>query len=168
MQINFYYLRKYVGAKEFILLALLFFIGILLFVWLNNVLMLIMSVVTLLLIGGTLGFYYATVLKGYREEYLKRGVSKWVLKFDEEGVEIEVHEGGGDRVYREKRLYREIDRIALLKDRVYLFAATTMMYYVRPEHLVEGNFVELCEFLKEKVPPVKFKMKQKRPRQFGR
>ena len=77
---------------------------------------------------------------------------------------IEVLEERGERAYTEKRAYDAVEKIALLKDRIYLFLGAGLAYYIMYTDMTEGDFGSLCEFLRSKVNPAAFRMKDSRRR----
>lgn len=157
---NMYYLRKYIGLKEILMVVFLFIAGLVLFFTTANLLILILCGVTVLLVAGSILFYVGTANAGYKMEYSKRGVTKIAITFTETGFIVETFER--DSLYTEKKLYTELEKLAVLKDRVYLYVGAAVMYYVKYDSFTEGNFIEFCDFIKEKVEPAKMKMKTKR------
>lgn len=162
LKCNLYYLKKYIGIKEIILSVFLFIAGAVLCFLFKNLFILIMCGVTLVLMGGALLFYIGTSNAGYKMEFEKRGATKWEISFDTEGFTVDTYERGGEDMFTEKRLFSQVDRIAILKDRVYIFANSAVMYYIKYNDFTEGNFIEFCEYIKTVADPSKFKMKAKR------
>ncbi|MDR3186537.1 MAG: hypothetical protein LBU04_07050 [Christensenellaceae bacterium] len=158
---NLYYLRKFIGFKEILLVVLLIISGLVLGIGAQNYFILVISGITILILFVALIIYYSTTLSGFKNEFQSREASKWLFSFSEVGVTIYLFEKGVETQYSEKRFYEELDRIALLKDKVYLYFGAALMYYIDYSDFTKGNFVEFCEFLKERVEPKKFKMKAK-------
>ncbi|MDR0752256.1 MAG: hypothetical protein LBF12_06740 [Christensenellaceae bacterium] len=158
---NMYYLKKYIGIRESLLLLFLFIAGIVLGIIAQNLFVLIMCGVTVLLAIVCIAIYYITGLSGYKQEFEKRGAIKWNISFNELGITADVYEEDGATKYTDKKLYEELDRVALLKDRVYIYFNAALMFYIKHSDFVEGNFIEFCDFLKERVDAKKFKMKAK-------
>ncbi|HOB64785.1 MAG TPA: hypothetical protein PKH08_06495 [Clostridia bacterium] len=159
---NLYYLRKYLGIKEIVLVALLFVSSFAVFFLTGKYLFLILSGVVVLLFLGALAFYQYTAIRGYKLEFTDRGATHWELSFDELGIVADTFERGGEEKYTHKCLYAELEKVAILKDKVYIYVGSAVCYYVTHDSLTQGNFVEFCEFLKEKIPAEKFKMRTKR------
>lgn len=160
---NLYYLRKYLGIKEIVLVALLFVSSFAVFFLTGGkYLFLILSGVVVLLFLGALAFYQYTAIRGYKLEFTDRGATHWELSFDELGIVADTFERGGEEKYTHKCLYAELEKVAILKDKVYIYVGSAVCYYVTHDSLTQGNFVEFCEFLKEKIPAEKFKMRTKR------
>lgn len=163
---SMFYLRKYLGWKEFVLELLLGVVGVVLFLMNISFLMLILFAVTVILTLFCVLFYYATAVAGYKIEYEKRGVCNQVLTFSEVGFSVDNYEQKGKKKFTDKFLYADIDRIAIqsAKNRIYIFATVALSYYITRESVAEGKFDELATFLTLNVDPQKFKMRQKKKR----
>jgi hypothetical protein len=159
---NLYYLKKFIGVKEIILIAFLFTAGLVLGIGVQSMFVLIMCGVTLAVMAGALIFYVAASYAGYNFEFAKRQAIKWETEFDDVGFTVTLHEDNGKKQYTERRVYSDIDKVALKKDRAYIYFSAAVMYYIRHTDFTEGNFAEFCEYLKEKINLEKFKMKTKR------
>ncbi|MDR0696798.1 MAG: hypothetical protein LBF68_04560 [Christensenellaceae bacterium] len=156
-----YYLKKYIGVREVLLLLFLFIAGIVLGIIAENLFVLAMCGVTVLLAIICIAIYYATGIAGFKQEFEKRSAVKWNLVFNEIGITADVFEENGNAKFTDKKLYEELDRIALLKDKVYIYFNAALMFYINHSDFTEGNFVEFCEFIKGRVDPKKLKMKAK-------
>ena len=162
MAMSRYYLLKYIGIKELILVLALIVGAFVMYFAFNQVIVAILAGVTLLLMAGAVVVYLAVSKKNYTEEYAKRHTTTWDFAFHEDGFDITVNEQGGEDAYIEKRSYDQVEKVALKKDRVYIYAGAASMYYIKFDSMTEGNFIEFCEFAKSKIDPYKFKMKEKR------
>ena len=163
-KMNVYYLRRFFGVKEGILVAILLVGGLVLFFAFDQWLILLLAGLTVVIMAGAMGIYLAISKKGYNEEYLKRHTDEIRMEFDEEDFSIEVLEERGERAYTEKRAYDAVEKIALLKDRIYIFLGAGLAYYIMYTDMTEGDFGSLCEFLRSKVNPAAFRMKDSRRR----
>lgn len=157
-----YYLKKYMGLREYILLAVLLIGGLVLYFAFEQFFILILCGITMLLMAGTITAYMITSKKSYKAEFVQRNVREWNVTFTEEEIIIETLEDNGENPYTEKRTYEQIEKVAILKDRVYIYTGVATLIYVKYDSLQEGNFIDFCEFIKQKVDPSKFKMKVKR------
>lgn len=157
-----YYLRKYVGIKELVLVIALIVGAFVMYFAFNQVVVAILAGITLLLMAGAVVVYLVVSKKNYKEEFQKRNTKTWDFVFYEDGFDITVNENGGEDAYVEKRSYDQVEKVALLKDRVYVYAGAASTYYIKYDSMTEGNFIEFCEFAKNKIDPYKFKMKEKR------
>ncbi|MCL2630109.1 MAG: hypothetical protein FWD49_01130 [Firmicutes bacterium] len=158
--LNAYYLRKYIGLREFILLAVLFTLGSLLYFMSGLPLIFILACVTLGVIFLGVFVFIFTSVKGYDLEFTKRGAYKWQIKFYEDTFEVTQCER--DKDYNETRKYQDIEKLALKKDRVFIYGSASVMFYIKHNHFTEGDFANFCEFLKTKVTAEQLRMKKRR------
>lgn len=161
---NVYYLRRFFGVKEGVLVALLIIGGLVLFFAFRQWLILLLAGITVVIMAGAVAVYLGISKKTFREEYVKRRTEEIAATFDETEFSVEIREERGERSYTEKRGYDAIEKIALLKDRIYLFMGAGTAYYIMYTDVTEGDFASLCEFLRSKVAPQAFKMKDPRRR----
>lgn len=157
-----YYLKKYMGIREYILLAVLLIGGLVLYFAFNQLFILILCGITVLLMAGTIIAYVATSKRSYKSEFVQRNAHEWDITFTEEEIIIETLEDNGENPYTEKRTYEQIEKVAILKDRVYIYTGVATLIYIKYDSFEEGNFIDFCEFIKNKFDPAKFKMKTKR------
>jgi hypothetical protein len=163
---NRYYLKRYFGVKEIILLAILFVAGIVLYFVFEQIFMIIMSGVTLILTLAVVLLYLYTGRRQYLEEFVARSTHKWTITFDDDQYAIETHEKNGEQAFTEVRDYTQVDRIAIVKNAIYIYTSPATIYYLKKESMKIGEYEDLLIFIKEKFHPMKFKMKQKRSSQF--
>lgn len=169
MGCNLYYLKRYVGVREIVLMIFLCILGIGMYLWLNTLWALILTAVTVVLVAAVLLFYWGTSLAGYKMEFEKRKALYWQMTFQKEDFLVETFESAEpeNKCYPEKRPLVDLERVAIKKDRVYLYVNSAVMFYVRYDsEFIEGNFVEFAEYLKDTLPPEKFRMKGKRFKMF--
>lgn len=157
-----YYLKKFVGVKEYILVGFLLIGGLVLFFAFNQWLILALCGVTVLLMAAAIVVYIALARKGYREEFVKRNTHEWKFTFFDEEFTVETLEENGEKPYTEKFSYDRVERVALRKDRVYIYCGAALAYYIRYDNMTAGTFIDFCEFVKKKIEPAKFKMKEGR------
>lgn len=162
MAASMYYLKRYIGVREIVLFTLLFLLGLGLFFWTQAIWAIVLAGVTVFIVAAVVVFYWATALAGYRMEFEKRGATHWQMRFTEKEFLVETHEAG-DKVYPEKRAILSFDRVAIKKDRVYLYFSGAIMYYIPYNaKFTEGNFVEFTEWIRQVMPPEKFKMRSRK------
>lgn len=159
---NLFYLRKYLGIREYVMVAVLFIASLAVFFLTDRYLFLVMSGFVVLLLLGALGFYQYTSIKGYKMEFKSRGATHWDITMDELGITADTHEKMGEAKYTHKCLYADLEKVAILKDRIYIFVGSAMCYYIPYDSFTQGNFVEFCDFIRSKVPAQKFKMRTKK------
>ena len=137
-----------------------FFIGgLVLFFAFKQWLILVLCGVTVILMAAAIVVYIALARKGYREEFVKRNTREWKFTFYEEEFSVETLEENGEKPYTEKFSYDRVERVALRKDRVYIYCGAALAYYIRYDNMTTGTFIDFCEFVKKKIEPAKFKMK---------
>lgn len=158
---SMFYIRKYISLREFILLGVLLFAGLLFWFTLENILILAMFVVVLLLVGLALLLFVTTAVAGYKTDYAKRNITKYVLTFHDWGFNSESINSNGQRVFKDRIEFNNVEKVALRKDRVYIYAGVAMPFYIFPNNIVEGDYEEFRLFLIEKIEKSKFKMKTK-------
>ncbi|MFA5449105.1 MAG: hypothetical protein WC292_01515 [Clostridia bacterium] len=163
---NLYYLRKFVGIREIVLAVFLLAAGLTLYFWVGNLFILIMCGITVVLMAGALLFYWGTAVAGYKMEFEKRDAVRWEFFFEKEEFTADVFEQGGEEKFSDKITYDSLDKVAIKKDRVYIYASAAIVFYIRHQDFTQGNFIEFCDFIKAAVTPDKLKMKTKRRRQF--
>ena len=98
-----YYLKKFVGVKEYILVGFLLIGGLVLFFAFNQWLILALCGVTVLLMAAAIVVYIALARKGYREEFVKRNNARMEIHL----FRRRIHRGNARRE-RRKALYGEI------------------------------------------------------------
>lgn len=162
MKTNRHYLKKYLGVKEYVLLGLLIALGIALYILTEQLFIIILTAVTIFLLAIFLLIFNISGSKLYKAEYVNRKIGKLNFSFEEDYFEIEVFEEAIGEEYTEKYIYPNIEKAAILKDRIYIYLGAATMYYIKADSFTEGNFVEFCDFMKKKLQPHKFKMKNAR------
>jgi len=159
LKTNRYYLKKYLGLKEYILLFILIGLGLFLYFLTEQLFILILTAVTIALIAVFLLIFTISGLKLFNAEFVNRKVNAWNFKFTDDNFFIEIHEESIGEQYTEKYIYDNIEKAAILKDRVYIYLGAATMYYIRANDFTSGSFIEFCDFLKKKLPDHKFKMR---------
>lgn len=159
---NLYYLKKYLGIRELVMVGLLFAASVAVFLLTHQYLFLILSGAVVVMLLGALGFYQITSAKGFKMEFEARDATHWEISFDELGFVADTYERGGETKFTHKCLYADLEKAAILKDRVYLYVGSAMCYYIKYDSFTSGNFIEFCDFIKDKVAPEKFRMRTKK------
>lgn len=158
---SMFYIRKYLSLRELILLGVLLFAGLLFWFTLENILILIMFLVVLVLMGFAVVLFITTAIAGYASDYAKRGIVKHIFTFDKQGFDCESIDKNGERVFKERIDFKNVEKAALRKDRVYIYAGVAMPFYFFPEHITQGDYQEFRLFLIDHIDKSKFKMKTK-------
>ena len=163
-KMNVYYLRRFFGVKEAVLVALLIVGGLVLFFTFRQWLILLLAGITVVIMAGAMAVFLAISKKSFDEEYVKRHTEEIAMEFGDDSFSTEIREERGERSYTEKRGYDAVEKIALLSDRIYLYLGAGLAYYILYTDMTQGDFASLCEFLRSKVAPQAFKMKDSRRR----
>lgn len=159
LKTNRYYINKYLGLKEYILLFVLISLGVFLYFLTEQIFILILTGVTIVLIAIFLLLFMVSGIRLFNAEFVNRKISSWTFKFTDDNFTIDIFEEIIDEEYTETYVYQNIEKAAILKDRVYIYLGAATMYYIKANNFTEGNFIAFCEFLKAKLPAHKFKMR---------
>jgi hypothetical protein len=156
---NANYLKKYIGLREYILLALLLGASIFL-VFAQIYWVFILFGVTVFIILFCLGLFMVVANKGYTVEFEKRRATKWEINFF--GDTFSVKQFEGDKEYNENYKYTEIEKLLVRRAVVYVYCGTATAYYIKPNSFAEGDFISFIDFIKAKMNPLQLNMKMKR------
>ncbi|HHT83145.1 MAG: hypothetical protein ACOYEC_02695 [Christensenellales bacterium] len=158
---SMYYIKKYISAREIILLLLLLAAGLALFISFDNIIILVMFAVILALMGFAVILFVVTALAGFKTDYQKYDITEQLLTFDQKELTIESINSKGQTSFIERLEYRNIDKVALRKDRIYLYGGVALPFYIFPAAMKQGSYEDLRLFLIDNIEPSKFKMKTK-------
>lgn len=159
---NTYFLRKFFGLKETIMLLLLLMAGLILFLVYSNALMLIMFVIVCLSILLALAFYFVTVNKGWKLEFEKAGIKEQILLFKGEILRVTSLNDLGETVNEDEYEIKNVDKVAFRKGKIYYFQGVATMFYIYPDAFLQGDYEKLREKLATTLDINKFKMKTRR------
>ena len=148
---SMYYMRKYFGLREIILLSLLLAIGLALFIAWGVFFILILFGVCVLVIGIAFALFLWTSISGYKVDYERLGITKKVLHFGEDSIEVLSLDKYGKELYKETHFYDKLDKIAVKKDVIYIYAQVSVFYYITAESLSDEDRKKLVELLHEKI-----------------
>ena len=154
---SMYYMRRYFGLREIILLSLLLGIGLFLFLYLANIIFLVLFGVSALIILFALVLFIITSKNGSKLDYDKMGVVQQQLDFYLDGILVTNLDKNGNPIFRETHFYEKLDRIALKPKFIYIYAFTSVFYYIYPEDLSDDQRAGLVKFMREHIPADKFK-----------
>lgn len=158
---SMFYIRKYLSARELILLGVLFAAALLFWISFENMIIFIMFAVVLLIMGFAVMLFVLTALAGYKTDFIKYNITRQLLIFNEWGFSVDSINDKDEKVFSEKIEYKNVDKIALRKDRVYIYGGVALPFYIFPSSIVEGDYEELRLFLISHLDKSKFKMKAK-------
>jgi hypothetical protein len=157
---SMYYMRKYFGLREIILLALLLAVGIFMYVYGKQIAMLILFAVACLIILLAFVLFIVTSIGGYKVDIEKKGITKQVLDFGENEITVTNIGEKGNPIFRETHTYEKLDKIAVRKKFIYIYALVSVFYYVDAAKYDIGTRQALVDFLTSHVSGDKFKMKK--------
>lgn len=154
-----YYMRRYFGLRECILLAILLTAGILLQVFADMILVLIFFGVTMLVVLVTAVLFVWTSVSGYKLELEKQGIAYHKIHFDEDSLTAVYLNAGGEQIATEKFDYSQIEAVVIRKKFIYIYAGVAIFYYLKKEEIGEEKLTDLAAYLRTNVPKEKFKFK---------
>ncbi|MCI5790765.1 MAG: hypothetical protein MR239_02610 [Clostridiales bacterium] len=156
---SMYYMRRYFGLRECILLAILLTAGILLQVFADMTLVLIFFGVTMLVVLVTAVLFVWTSVSGYKLELEKQGIAYHKIHFDEDSLTAVYLNAGGEQIATEKFDYSQIEAVVIRKKFIYIYAGVAIFYYLKKEEIGEEKLTDLAAYLRTNVPKEKFKFK---------
>lgn len=156
---SMYYMRRYFGLRECILLAILLTAGILLQVFADMILVLIFFGVTMLVVLVTAVLFVWTSVSGYKLELEKQGIAYHKIHFDEDSLTAVYLNAGGEQIATEKFDYSQIEAVVIRKKFIYIYAGVAIFYYLKKEEIGEEKLTDLAAYLRTNVPKEKFKFK---------
>ena len=148
---SMYYMRKYFGLREIILLSILLGIGLALYLTAGVFFILILFGVCLLVIGIAFILFVWTSVSGFKVDFERLGIVKKVIKFGEESIEVISIDKYGKQLYKETHFYDKIDKVAIKKDVIYIYAQVSVFYYITADSLSDEDRKKLVDILHEKI-----------------
>ena len=158
---SMYYMRRYFGLREIILLAILLGLGLALFFVLNNLFVLILFAVSVVIILIALTLFIVTARGGYKLDVIKRGVYRQKLEFTEEAILVTNYDKTGTPLFIETHPYEKIEAVSIKEKRIYIYAQTSVFYYIWAKHYEKETCEKLTEILTKYIRPEAFKMKRR-------
>ncbi len=159
IDMSVYYLRRYIGLRQIILLLSLVVIGVVMFLWTGRLTMLILGGCSFGLLGIAVAIYVGASIAGYKLEFADRQATHWIMDFETSGFTVDTYEQGGSSKFTEKCSYEKIEKVAIKKDRVYIYIGSAVMFVVKHDSFTTGNFIDFVDFIKAQVDSTKLKMK---------
>ncbi len=156
-----FYMRKLFGIREIILLVLLLGIGLTLALMGAGYFILILFGVSVLIIGFAFVLFLITSKQGYKVDFEKQGVEAQKLEFRETCLFVGNLNKAGEPVFTETHPYEKLEKIAIRKDVIYIYAQVSVFYYIPADALSTEDREKLVALLHEKVKDTsKFRMKK--------
>jgi len=156
---SMYYIRRYFGLREIILMLILLVAGILLLLFANTVFILVMFGLTVAVLLFTVILFVWTSVSGYKHDLVKQGIAYNKINFDEKQMNVAFLDKGGEHLLDEIYEYSKIEAVVIKKDFIYIYAGIAIFFYVKRKNFDEETFLKLCNYLRENVPAEKFKFK---------
>ncbi len=167
IDMSIYYLRRYIGLRQIILLLSLVAIGLIMMFWTGSLTILILGGCSIGLLGIAVAIYVGASIAGYKLEFADRKASHWMIEFETSGFTVDTYEKDGSTKFTEKCSYEKIEKVAIRKDRVYLYIGSAVMFVIKYDSFISGNFIEFVDFIKAQVDSTKLKMRHgKKIKQF--
>lgn len=155
-----YYLRAYVGIREFLLMFALLVMGLWMYLAYQLILILIFFGITLVILLIAIGLFVITGRMGYKHDFSSQGIEYQTLEFFDDKIIATSQNKAGEPLYAEEHPYDKIDKVVLKKTKIYIYAGVAVFYYIYPEDVKNGNFDDLKIFLKQHLSEDKFKLKK--------
>lgn len=157
-QCSMYYLRRFFGIREIILLTVLFALSVWLHIMYDIFIVLIFFGISTGLVFIALGLFLITSVWGYKHDFQSTGVTYHKLEFLEDKLIAFSLDKGGEAYFSEEHSYAKIEKVAIKHMKIYIYAGVAVFYYIYRESV--GDFDGLCEFLRQHLTEDKFKIKK--------
>lgn len=156
-----YYMRRYFGLREIIVLSVLLIAGLVLFFAMGNAFILILFGISVLLILIALVLFILTSSGGYKVDMEKKGIVKQKLEFNEDALVVTNIDYNGNPVFIETHPYDRIEKISVGKKRIYIYAQVSVFYYIWAKNYEPEVCEQISSFLKKILPAEKFKIRKR-------
>ena len=157
---SMYYMRRYFGLREIILLSILLIIGVALFVFAGQMFMLILFAVSVFIILLALTLFLITSVMGYKVDMEKKGIAKQKLEFKEDALLVTNMDKSGTPIFIETHYYDKLDKISIKKKRIYIYAQVSVFYYISADKIDAETREALVDFLQSHVREDAFRIKK--------
>lgn len=158
---SMYYMRRYFGLREIIVLSVLLIAGLVLFFAMGNAFILILFGISVLLILIALVLFILTSSGGYKVDMEKKGIVKQKLEFNEDALVVTNIDYNGNPVFIETHPYDRIEKISVGKKRIYIYAQVSVFYYIWAKNCEPEVCEQISSFLKKILPAEKFKIRKR-------
>ncbi len=158
---SMYYMRRYFGLREIIVLSVLLIAGLVLFFVMGNAFILILFGISVLLILIALVLFILTSSGGYKVDMEKKGIVKQKLEFNEDALVVTNIDYNGNPVFIETHPYDRIEKISVGKKRIYIYAQVSVFYYIWAKNYEPEVCEQISSFLKKILPAEKFKIRKR-------
>ena len=158
---SMYYMRRFFGLREIILLTVLLAIGLALFFAMAQLFILILFAVCIGLILIAFVLFLVTSVGGYKVDMEKKGIVRQKLEFNENALLVTNLDAKGNPVFIETHPYDRIEKISVKKKRIYIYAQVSVFYYILAKNCEPQVCEEIVGYLRKKMRPDAFKFKKK-------
>lgn len=158
---SMYYMRRYFGLREIIVLSVLLIAGLVLFFAMGNAFILILFGISVLLILIALVLFILTSSGGYKVDMEKKGIVKQKLEFNEDALVVTNIDYNGNPVFIETHPYDRIEKISVGKKRIYIYAQVSVFYYIWAKNYEPEVCEQISSFLKKILHAEKFKIRKR-------
>ncbi len=156
---SMYYMRRYFGLREILLMTFLLIAGVLLFLFAENIMILIFFGVTVAVLLFTTLLFVWTSISGYKHDLVKQGIAYEKVHLDESNMTVNYLNVGGEQIFSETHDYSAIEAVVIKKNFIYIYAGIAIFYYIRRKDFDEKEYLDICNYLRTYVPAEKFKFK---------
>lgn len=157
---SMYYMRKFFGVREIILLTLLLAVALVLFFVMANLFLLILFGVSVVIILIALVLFIITSHGGYELDVVKKGIYRQKLEFTEDALLVTNMDKAGTPIFIETHPYEKLDKVSVKEKRIYIYAQVSVFYYIVAEKYDQETCEKLVDFLRSHVPESTMKMKK--------
>lgn len=161
LKLSMHNMKRFLGMKQLALYLILLGAGLGLFFGFGIWLFLLLFGIVNLLVIAAVSVFIGTSFVGYKYEFVKTGVMAERITVLEDEIVCENLDKDGKVVFEESHEKSKIDKLALKKDRIYIFRSTAVYYYIKQGDVENGRFFELQNYLKETYPPLVFQLRKK-------
>lgn len=158
---SMFYMRRYFGLREIIVLTLLLTAGLALFFAMGNAFILILFAISVVLILIVLVLFILTSTGGFKVDMEKKGIVKQKLEFNEDALVVTNIDYNGNPVFIETHPYDRIEKISVGKKRIYIYAQVSVFYYIWAKNYEPEVCEQISSFLKKTLPAEKFKIRKR-------
>lgn len=156
---SMYFMKRYFGLREIILMALLLIAGVLLYVFSDTIIILVFFGITVFVLLLTIVLFVWTSLAGCKHDLVKQGIAWQKIHFGQNEMTVVYLDAGGEQLFTEKHEYSKIEAVVIKKNFIYIYAGVAIFFYIKKSETEGEEFLALCNHLRTFVPAEKFKFK---------
>ena len=157
---SMYYMRRYFGLREILLIGILLILGILLYAFTKWIFILILFGVTIALLLFVLMLFIWTAFSGYKVDVRLKNIKNIRLDFGENILKATSENMMGQAVMEEEFKYEKLEKVVIRRNYIYIYAMVSVFFYISKAEIGIRESAELDAFLHEKLSAEKFKFKK--------